>query len=837
MKAKKVHSLLSRVVDVKPAETLSALFMGLLLFSLMTAIYIVKAVKVSKFLDDNDIQNVAFAYLLTALLIGFFVYLNSRLVQSLNRYFTIGLSLLFFSASLLLFWVFYDKGGRAYSFVFWFWCEIFIAASITQFWVLVNDLYNPRQAKRLVGFFVSGGLLGGITGALLTSILAIRLETRGLLLICPFFLTGCAAFVYLVRRFRPREETTANPDAGEEKKEKVPYLKSFTSLVRNRHLVLLSGIMFMGIIVTTLVDFQFLSVVDRFKPDNSERTAFLGVVFLILLIFSWLLHTLFTARILKNRGMRFTLMISPVVLLVLSLAVIVVPFLSPVPAVLFLYWGVTLKGLDKSLSHSLNQTVRELLYIPVPPDVKYRAKFFIDMFVNKFARGVAALMILLVLHFSPKEFLPIIRNISLAVCACIVIWILFNRLIVIEYIRNVKRHLKIKWRDADRYVSEKVDLDMTKMVFDTLHSRERSSVLYAMNLFDLVKYDRLSPELKQIISQKSDEVQASGMNTLLELDGDPLFQDFDDALQVEEMSAEIDEIMSMDVYQELVQDKIGRMVTGDREAAETDRMEAAKVLGMIKSSAAVIDHLKKLLMDSSVEVNKYAIESSGRHFSRELAPFLINHLGRAVTRHEASPVLVEYGLKILGMLKDYLAAEETDLRIRRSIPNIMADIGTQRAADFLMIELKKRDPRVTSELVEGLYRLRNADPDLHFEEKEVVPVLKHFIHRSYSAVIELHRIMPEDNQGARVEELKNSLTLNLQRIFELLCLIHSSDDIIRAYQNICAGTRESIDYSIELLDNLLNKNLKDLLLPLVDDIPFDERVLLCRRKLDLLQKN
>ena len=238
-----------------------------------------------------------------------------------------------------------------------------------------------------------------------------------------------------------------------------------------------------------------------------------------------------------------------------------------------------------------------------------------------------------------------------------------------------------------------------------------------------------------------------------------------------------------------------------------------------------------------MEVNKYAIESTGRHFSRELAPFLINHLGRAVTRHEAAPVLVEYGLKILGMLKDYLAADDIDLSIRRSIPIIMADIGSQRAADFLLTELKKKDNVVSSELVEGLYRLRKDDPSLHFAEKDVVPVLKYFIHRSYSAVIELHRIMAENSQALRVEELKNSLTLNLQRIFELLSLIHPLDDIMRAYQNICAGTRESIDYSIELLDNLLNKSLKELLLPLVDDISFDERVLQCRRGLDLLLKN
>jgi membrane-associated phospholipid phosphatase len=34
--------------------------------------------------------------------------------------------------------------------------------------------------------------------------------------------------------------------------------------------------------------------------------------------------------------------------------------------------------------------VRELLYIPVPADIKYKAKIFIDMFINKFATGFGA---------------------------------------------------------------------------------------------------------------------------------------------------------------------------------------------------------------------------------------------------------------------------------------------------------------------------------------------------------------------------------------------------------------------------------------------------------------
>ncbi|GAF77213.1 unnamed protein product, partial [marine sediment metagenome] len=86
----------------------------------------------------------------------------------------------------------------------------------------------------------------------------------------------------------------------------------------------------------------------------------------------------------------------------------------------------------------------------------------------------------------------------------------------------VKRNLEIKWHDADKFVAEKIDIDMTKLVFDTLESKKRSSVLYAMNLFDLVKKEKLSSKLKKIISYKSDEVRASSMDSLFEVDGEVL---------------------------------------------------------------------------------------------------------------------------------------------------------------------------------------------------------------------------------------------------------------------------------------------------------------------------
>ena len=56
--------------------------------------------------------------------------------------------------------------------IYWMWANLFVVALTTQFWFLVNDVFNPREAKRLIGFFGSGGILGGVAGNLLTGFLA-----------------------------------------------------------------------------------------------------------------------------------------------------------------------------------------------------------------------------------------------------------------------------------------------------------------------------------------------------------------------------------------------------------------------------------------------------------------------------------------------------------------------------------------------------------------------------------------------------------------------------------------------------------------------------------------
>ncbi len=816
-----------RVVDIKKEEFTPTVFLFFYFFLITATVYVIKPVKISLFLEWLSFEKLPWAYLLTAVFMGFFVSLNSRLLDSMNRQVYVALSLAFFIINLICFWWLFKVHWKWLSLVFWFWTDIFAATSVTQFWILVNDTYHPRQAKRLVGFLVSGGLLGGVTGALAASFSARVIKSEDLLLICPIFLAVCLALVIFLWGSKKQEKTLKKKIAKIDKRKKFGPVNAFRVFVGNRHLVYLGGIMASAIIVTTLIDFQFNHVIQQNFTSMDARTAFLGTFFILLLTFSYLLHVFATNRILKNFGMRTALLITPMVLFIGSSALFFIP-LASTHLVLFL------KGADKSLAHSLSQSVRELLYVPVAPKIKYRAKMFIDMFVNKFAKAFAA--ILLLVFFTILNFSFSVQRVGIIVIFFIFIWIGLNWGVTKEYIGIVKKNLRVKWQDADKFISEKIDVDMTKLVFDTLQNKNRSSVLYAMNLFDLIKSEKLSPELKKIIASKCDEIRACSMDSLLELDGEALLPEMDDAIQDEHLDTQIREIMSMDVYRELIKEKIDKILDQKGEDANISKMEAAKVIGMMGPAYSFIPQLIRLLKDDSPEVFRYAVESAGKLKKREFVPMVIGRLKKPAIRSVASQALVNYGTKILGTLKDYLADTDEDIHTRKSIPDIMFRIGTQRAANMMVMEMKKRDADVGPELVEALFKLRLKNSMVRFLYQDIKPEILYLIEKSYLILLEMNDLMSDKKKANLVSELENNLGRSLKHIFELLSLIYPHKDILKAYQNISSGTKRSIDYSCELLDNILKRELKEYLFPLIDDISFDEKVKRCRNMLKDLEK-
>jgi AAA family ATP:ADP antiporter len=217
----RLYRILKKFADVRPDEVRPALLLFFQFFLITFTFYIIKAVKESFIITVNPAWW-PYADLITAVLIGFVIAFNARLLARLPRRKYTSSTLIFFASNLLFFWfVFWLNTPRRkffissllplaqqswvpFVFIFSLWSDIFIAMSVTHFWIGANDFFNPHQAKRLIGFLVTGGLLGGIGGSLLTSRLARLIDPRNLV---NLILVVC--FYLLLRGFTPARRTAS----------------------------------------------------------------------------------------------------------------------------------------------------------------------------------------------------------------------------------------------------------------------------------------------------------------------------------------------------------------------------------------------------------------------------------------------------------------------------------------------------------------------------------------------------------------------------------------------------------------------------------------------------
>jgi len=93
--------------------------------------------------------------------------------------------------------------------------------------------------------------------------------------------------------------------------------------------------------------------------------------------------------------------------------------------------GSLLNTIDNAFSYSINQSAKEVLYVPVEREKKYQAKEFIDIFILRCAKGIAvAFSLMLTLIFAGFEGM---RWLSLIVLGLLFIWLTVVRYIGQSY--------------------------------------------------------------------------------------------------------------------------------------------------------------------------------------------------------------------------------------------------------------------------------------------------------------------------------------------------------------------------------------------------------------------
>jgi AAA family ATP:ADP antiporter len=191
---------------------------------------------------------------------------------------------------------------------------------------------------------------------------------------------------------------------------------------RSKYLVAIAGIIACYELVSNVVDFQLASTVENTIKAPLEKDAFFGYVGQIIGIGSIGVQFLMTGWVMQRFGIRLALLFLPVALLGGSVGFLLLPSL---------FFAAAMSVSDNALNYSINQSAKEALYVPTSKDVTYKAKAFIDMFVQRFGKMLSVFLNLVLVATVVEE----VRWLSLITLAMSAIWLMSVRYVSKTYRR------------------------------------------------------------------------------------------------------------------------------------------------------------------------------------------------------------------------------------------------------------------------------------------------------------------------------------------------------------------------------------------------------------------
>ena len=183
----------------------------------------------------------------------------------------------------------------------------------------------------------------------------------------------------------------------------------------SRYLLSIVAIVGLYEIISTILDFQFSFTVAHFL-DGPDIGRHFALVFTITNWVSLLVQVFLTGFIMTRFGLAVALLVLPFTVALGSSAFLLFPVL---------WVGSLLNTADNGFSYSINQSAKEALYVPTSAAEKYRAKAFIDMFVQRFAKAIAVL-ISLGITFAFTDFSSL-RYLGIITLALLVVWVIAAR--------------------------------------------------------------------------------------------------------------------------------------------------------------------------------------------------------------------------------------------------------------------------------------------------------------------------------------------------------------------------------------------------------------------------
>ena len=293
-----------------------------------------------------------------------------------------------FVAASLVFVGFSLRDGEASVFVgqfFWVFISVLNLFIISVFWSFVLEVFHSEQARRLFGVIAAGGTAGALVGPLFTDFTVRITGNSGVLFIGAGLFVGAIVCQRVLLTLWKQESVTRPIERGQPDLRDRPIggnpFAGVWIVAGSPYLLAISLFVVLLATVSTFLFFEQLRLIEAAYPDPASRTRIFARIDWIVQSLTIVSQVFLTGRIASRFGLAVLLSMVPVVT-VFGFAVLAIWNTLPVLVIVFIA--------RRFGEYAFVRPGREMLFSPLDPETKYKAKNLIDVPIYRGADALAA---------------------------------------------------------------------------------------------------------------------------------------------------------------------------------------------------------------------------------------------------------------------------------------------------------------------------------------------------------------------------------------------------------------------------------------------------------------
>ena len=370
--------------------------------SLLASYGIIRPISNSLFLSYLKAEDMFWGMAILPILVTLLMFPYGFLLERSGPLKTVWLTTLL-SLLLLIFPFFIRKKETV--FILYIWKDAFIVLLLEQFWAFVNSIATVDKGKRFYGYLLLLGSIGAIMGNQAVANFVESIGSWNLYLIGSLIVSLFIIPLHIAYRL------AKSPRISIDRDKRIKSLSGVSLFFKNPYLITIAGLVTMDQIVVATLDVSFHHTLSTAFLSQDHLSSFEGR------FWSWvnggsLFLQLITPSILKVVDIRWIHLFIPLTQLLTIGSTLIYPTL--ITSSIAFAW-------IKIVDYSIFKASKEILYIPLDFDSRYKAKLLIDMVIYRATKGLTGLSFSLITKLVLKVA-PILSPIALisSILWCIV---------------------------------------------------------------------------------------------------------------------------------------------------------------------------------------------------------------------------------------------------------------------------------------------------------------------------------------------------------------------------------------------------------------------------------